>query len=134
MQAVIVGNYFPYLKNEKLKSVYDDSTYVILSTLSKHKSKRVQEDKDPNKPIIQDFWIDANYKINRSRITDDKLDRTLEANYSNFFDVNGKLCPQNIFVNIAATSFTKIEVQYDKVTTGGEVAMPFTVPEKYERQ
>src|SRR5438105_2799660 len=56
MQAVIVGNYFPYLKNEKLKSVYEDSTFLILSTLSKHKAKRVMEDKDPNKPVIQDFW------------------------------------------------------------------------------
>jgi hypothetical protein len=65
MQAVLIGNYFPYLKNEKLKSVYDDSTYVILSTLNKRQTKRIMEEKDPTKPIIQDFWIDDHYKINK---------------------------------------------------------------------
>ena len=72
IQAVIVGNYFPYLKNEKLKSMYEDEPYIILSTLNKRQSKRVQEEKDPTKPIIQDFWIDGNYRIAKSKITDDK--------------------------------------------------------------
>jgi hypothetical protein len=134
MQAVIVGNYFPYLKNEKLKSVYEDSTFLILSTLSKHKAKRVMEDKDPNKPIIQDFWIDSNYKINRSKITDEKLNRTLQADYSHYFFVNEKLFPQTISVDVNATSPLKIKVQYSKVATNDSLTMPFTVPEKYERK
>jgi hypothetical protein len=134
MQAVIIGNYFPYLKNEKLKSVYEDSTFLILSTLSKHKVKRVLEDKDPNKPIIQDFWIDSNYKINRSKITDDKLDRTLEANYSHYFEVNNKLFPQHIMVNVTAASPLKINIQFSKVNSDEMSSMPFSIPEKYEKK
>jgi hypothetical protein len=134
MQAVIVGNYFPYQKNEKLKSVYEDSTFLILSTLSKRKAKRVMEDKDPNKPIVQDFWIDSNYKINRAKITDDKLERTLEANYADYFEVNKKLFPQQIRVNVTASSPLKINVRYGKVTTDEVLTMPFTIPEKYEQR
>jgi hypothetical protein len=134
MQAVIVGNYFPYLKNEKLKSVYEDSTFLILSTLSKRKAKRVMEDKDPNKPIIQDFWIDSNYKINKSKITDDKLDRTLEANYSHYFELNNKLFPQHLLVNVTSTTPLKINIQFSKVTSEESSSMPFSIPEKYEKK
>jgi len=140
MQAVMVGNYFPYLKNEKLKSVYEDSTFLILSTLNKHQARRVMEDKDVNKPVIQDFWIDGNYKIRKSKITDDKLNRTLEADYNNFFELNPdstgsnkKLFPQNIEVTVAASAPLKIKVQYNKVTEE-PTTLPFTVPEKYDRK
>jgi len=132
MQAVLVGNYFPYLKNEKLKSVYDDSTYVILSTLNKRQTKRVLEEKDPTKPIIQDFWIDSHYKINRSKITDDRLDRTLEALYNEFLEVDGQRFPQNILVDVKAQSPLRIKVTYNKVTSGESQTMPFSVPEKYD--
>jgi hypothetical protein len=132
MQAVLVGNYFPYQKNEKLKSVYDDSTFVILSTLNKHQTKRIAEEKDPNKPIIQDFWIDGHYKINRSQITDDRHDRTLEAEYNDFIDVDSQHFPQNILVTVKAQSPLRIKVRYNKVTSGEPQTIPFTVPEKYE--
>jgi hypothetical protein len=140
MQAVMVGNYFPYLKNEKLKSVYEDSTFLILSTMNKRQARRVMEEKDVNKPIVQDFWIDSNFKIQKSKITDDKLDRTLEAVYSNFFEVNpekstaGKnVLPKNIAVTVAASAPLKIKVQFSKVTADDALSFPFTIPEKYKR-
>jgi len=132
MQAVLVGNYFPYLKNEKLKSMYDDSTYVILSTLNKRQTKRILEEKDPTKPIIQDFWIDDNYKINRSKITDDRLDRTLEAIYNEFIEVDHQRFPHIILVDVKAQSPLRIKVKYNKVVTGEIQTTPFSVPEKYE--
>jgi len=133
IQAVIVGNYFPYLKNEKLKSMYEDEPYIILSTLNKRQAKRVQEEKDPSKPIIQDFWIDGNYRIAKSRITDDKKDRWIEANYKNFMDVNSELFPGNLVVTISSASPIIIKLEYTKVTANEEFTMPFSVPEKYER-
>jgi len=133
IQAVIIGNYFPYLKNEKLKSSYEEEPYFILSTLNKHKSKRVQEEKDPNKPIIQDFWIDGNYRIAKSKITDDKLDRYVEANYKNFVAVDEKLFPSNMVVTISSTTPIIIKLEYNKVVREDMLTFPFTVPEKYER-
>ena len=134
MQAVLVGNYFPYQKNEKLKSVYDDSTFIILSTLNKHQTKRIMEEKDPTKPIIQDFWIDDYYRINKSKITDDRLNRTLQAEYSDFFEVGEKRFPQDLTVTVTASSPLKIKVKYNKVTSGEAQSLPFTVPDKYERK
>ncbi|MBL0258468.1 MAG: DUF4292 domain-containing protein [Bacteroidetes bacterium] len=134
IQAVIVGNYFPYLKNEKLKSMYEEDPYIILSTLNKRQSKRVQEEKDPTKPIIQDFWIDGNYRIAKSKITDDKKDRWIEATYKNFMDVNSELFPGNLVVTISSASPIIIKLEYTKVTANEEFTMPFSVPEKYERK
>ena len=134
MQAVLIGNYFPYLKNEKLRSVYEDSTFVILSTLNKRQTKRIMEEKDPTKPIIQDFWIDDYYRINKSKITDDRLNRTLQAEYSDFFEVDQMRFPQNLVVTVAASAPLKIKVKYTKVVSGEPQSVPFTVPEKYERK
>ena len=133
MQAVMVGNYFSYQVNEKLKSVYDDSAFVILSTLNKHQTKRVLEEKDPTKPVTQDFWLDGYYKINKSKITDDKLNRTLEAEYSNFQPVNDNLFPYQILVTVMASAPLKIKVEYSKIAVGEVQTLPFNIPDKYER-
>ncbi len=134
MQAVIVGNYFPYLKNEKLKSVYEEDSCLIVSTLNKRKLRRALEDKDPNKPIIQDFWINSNYKITKSRMEDDKLNRSLEAVYSDFTEAGSKLIPNKIFVNIISSNPASINVEYSKITVDEPTTLPFTVPEKYTRK
>ena len=134
MQAVLIGNYFPYLKNEKLKSMYDDSTFVILSTLNKRQTKRIMEEKDPTKPIIQDFWIDDYYKINKSKISDDRQNRTLQAEYSDFSDVDQKRFPHTIIVTVMTASPLRIKVKYSKVVSGEHQTLPFTVPEKYEHK
>jgi hypothetical protein len=134
IQAVLLGNYFPYLKNEKLRSLYEEEPYYILSTLTKHQAKRASEDKDPDKPLVQDFWIDGNYRIAKSRITDQKLDRSMEASYKNFSDFSGQLLPQNIVVTISSSSPIIIKVEYTKINTGEELTMPFSVPDKYERK
>ncbi|MCX6290313.1 MAG: DUF4292 domain-containing protein [Bacteroidetes bacterium] len=134
MQAVLVGNYFPYLKNEKLKSVYEEDSCTILSTLNKRKLKRAMEDKDPNKPIVQDFWISTSYRITKSRMEDERLNRSLEATYSDFTEAGSKLIPNNILVTIAAVNPAEIKVAYSKIAVDETVTFPFTVPDKYERK
>ncbi len=134
IQAVLVGNYFPYLKNEKLKSVYEEDSTTILSTLNKRKLRRAMEDKDPNKPVVQDFWINSDYRISKSRMQDDKLDRSLEAAYSDFTMAGSKLIPNKIAVTVSSENPTKITVEYEKITVDEPVSIPFTVPEKYERK
>jgi hypothetical protein len=134
LQAVIVGNYFQYQGKEKLRSIYDEDPYVILSTLNKRQARRAAEEKDPNKPMVQDFWIDGNYRIAKSRITDQKLDRFVEASYKNFIDLDGSLFPNNIVVTIASTTPTIISVEYTKAVNEDTLQMPFSIPEKYEEK
>jgi len=134
IQAVVSGNYFPYQKADKIRSVYEEEPYVILSTLNKRRVKRVLEEKDPSKPVIQDFWIDGNFRIAKSKITDDRLDRWVEATYKNFTEVGGRLFPNNLVVTISSSSPTIIKIAYNKLTPEETFTMPFTVPEKYERK
>ena len=131
LQEVIVGNYFQYQEKEKLRSVYEEDPFIILSTLNKRQARRAAEEKDPSKPLVQDFWIDGNYRIARSRITDDKKDLWVEATYKNFMEVNGHLFPSSMVVTIASTSPTIIRVEYQKVAVVDSLQMPFTIPEKY---
>ncbi|TAH40027.1 MAG: DUF4292 domain-containing protein [Bacteroidetes bacterium] len=134
IQAVVVGNYFTYQRADKIRSVYEDEPYFILSTLNKRRVKRVLEEKDPSKPVIQDFWIDGNFRIAKSKITDERLDRWVEASYKNFTDVGGKLFPNDLVVTISAATPTIIKIAYNKLTPDESFTMPFTVPEKYERK
>jgi hypothetical protein len=134
IQSVIVGNYFQYLEKEKLRSLYEEEPFVILSTLNKRQAKRALEEKDPNKPVVQDFWIDGNYRIAKSRISDEKKGRWVEATYKNFTDVKGYLFPNNLVVTVASSSPTIIRVEYTKVLSEDTLAMPFTIPEKYVEQ
>ena len=80
-------------------------------------------------------WIaDSSSRNEDIKITDDKLERTLEANYTHYFELNNKLFPQHILVNVVATSSLKINIQYTKVTTDEASSMPFSIPEKYEKK
>lgn len=131
IQAVMIGNYFQYMEKEKLRSLYEEEPFVILSTLNKRQARRASEEKDPNKPLIQDFWIDGNFRIAKSRITDEKKDRWVETTYKNFTEVNGHLFPTNLVMTIASTSPTIIKVDYKKVENADSLQMPFSIPEKY---
>jgi hypothetical protein len=132
IQAVIVGNYFQYEKKEKLKSLYEEEPFVILSSMNKRQVRRAAEEKDPSKPVTQDFWIDGNYRIAKSRITDDRLNRFVEATYKDFIDVNGFLFPSSLVVTIASVSPSIIKIKYTKAEPADTLQMPFTIPEKYE--
>ena len=134
IQSVIVGNYFQYLEKEKLRSMYEDEPYIILSTLNKRQARRASEEKDPNKPVVQDFWIDGNYRIAKSRISDEKKDRWVEATYSKFSEVGGYLFPGNLVVTIASSTPTIIRVEYTKVVSEDSLQLPFTIPEKYQEK
>ncbi len=134
IQSVIVGNYFQYLEKEKLRSMYEDEPYIILSTLNKRQARRATEEKDPNKPVVQDFWIDGNYRIAKSRISDEKKDRWVEATYSKFTDVGGYLFPGNLVVTVASSSPTIIRVEYTKVVSEDTLQLPFSIPEKYQEK
>jgi len=134
VQAVLLGNYFQYQRNERIRSYYEEEPYSILSTLNKRQVRRALEENDPSRPVVQDFWIDGNYRIVKSRITDDKLDRWVEATYAGFVPVNDRLFPQNMVVTFFASTPVIMKIAFSKVTSEEAVALPFTIPEKYERK
>ncbi|MEY4594227.1 MAG: hypothetical protein RIQ47_637 [Bacteroidota bacterium] len=134
IQSVVLGNYFSYQRNERIRSYYEEQPYAILSTLNKRQARRAMEEKDPSRTVIQDFWIDGNYRIVKSRITDEKLDRWVEASYSEFMAINDFLFPRNIVVTFFSGTPVIMKVSYSKVTNEESLTMPFTIPDKYDRK
>ena len=68
----------------------------------------------------------------KSKITDDKLDRFVEATYKEFTDVSGSLFPSNLVLTISGTTPTIMKINYSKVSQVDSLSLPFSVPEKYD--
>jgi len=132
IQGIITGNLFAYKKN-KFNSVYIEEGEYILSTLSKRKLKRSLEDVDPNKPVVQDVWInDGNYRINKLSVQDQKLQKSLLATYSDHQQTEGGLFPYKSNTVVKAGKELTIIIDYKKVNVNGDMEFPFSIPGSYE--
>ncbi len=134
IQSLLVGNSVAfYEEDEKLRSgVYDGK--FLLSTVRKRKFKRVVEQNKELKDPVQGIWLDpGNYKIMRILFNEFNPDREFDANFSNFQLVDSLLFPHTINYNIKAEKNVIISIDYSKVTLNKPQAMPFSIPEKYER-
>ncbi len=135
VQALLTGNFFAYQRNEnKFNSVYLEDKYYILSSLTKHKLKRSLEEKDPNKAIVQDCYINPEiFKIITMSVEDQKINKSLLSNYSDFRPTESGLFPFKSTTHITADKIFDITIEYSKVQTGEPQEFPFTVPPRYEK-
>lgn len=135
VQALIYGNFFAYKKNEnRFNSVYLEEKYYILSSLNKKKLKRSLEEKDPNKPVIQDVYINENnYRIFRMSVEDQKIGKTLVTEYSDFRNTAAGEFPFKSHTQVTADKEFEIKIEFGKVTVGEVQEFPFHVPSSYER-
>lgn len=134
IQGVLTGNLFSYKKN-KFNSVYnDEDKFYILSTLGKRKLKRSLEEKDPNKPIIQDMWVsDSTFRITKLSIEDNKIDKTLLTDYDDFRHTNTGMFPFKSKTKITAEKIVNISIDYSKIMVNEELEFPFHIPRSYEK-
>ncbi len=131
IQGVLTGNLFAYKKN-KFNSVYIEDKYYILSTFSKRKLKRSLEDKDPNKPVVQDFWVsDDNYRITKLSIEDNRVNKTLVTEYSDFRQTDAGTFPFKSTTQIKAEKEIMVEIEYNKITVGEPLEFTFSIPARY---
>ncbi len=135
VQALLTGNFFAYKRNEnKFNSVYLEDKYYILSSLTKHKLKRALEEKDPNKPVIQDCYISPElYRVITMSVEDQKINKSLLSDYSDFRATDSGSFPFKSTTHIAADKVFDINIEYTKVQTGEPQEFPFTIPPRYER-
>lgn len=135
VQALLFGNFFAYKKNEnRFNSVYLEDKYYILSSLNKKNLRRSLEEKDPNKPVIQDVFIDENsYRIKKMQVNDQKISKTLTTDYEDFRITDAGLFPFKSVTRIEADKFFEIKIEYGKVAVGEPQEFPFNVPANYER-
>jgi hypothetical protein len=131
VQGILTGNLFAYKKN-KFNSVYMEDKYYILSTFSKRKLRRALEDKDPNKPVVQDFYVsDDNYRITKLSIEDNRVSKTLVTDYSDFRQTDAGAFPFKSTTVIKAEKDITVDIEYTKITVGDSLEFTFTVPAKY---
>lgn len=139
IQALLYGNFFAYKKNEnRFNSVYLEdslgSQFYILSSLNKKKLKRSLEEKDLNKPVIQDVYInDTTYRINQVQVEDQRINKILNTVYSDFRATEGGLFPFKLKTTIKAEKNIEINIEYGKVAKAEALEFPFTIPNNYER-
>jgi hypothetical protein len=133
IQGVLTGNLFAYKKN-KFNSVYLEEKYYILSTLSKRKLKRSLEDNDPEKPIVQDLYVDGtSYRITRLNVEDQRLQKSLLTDYDDHRETDGGLFPYHSVTHIKAEKDVNIEIEYNKITLNNNLEFPFNIPAGYEK-
>jgi hypothetical protein len=134
VQGILTGNIFAY-KKTKFNSVFiEENQYYILSSLGKHKLKRSLEEKDPNKPVIQDMWIsDVTFRIIRLSIEDDRVDKSLVTDYDDFRPTPAGLFPFKSQTKIKAQKPLNISIEYSKIMVNEAQEFPFTIPGSYAR-
>ncbi len=135
VQALLYGNFFAYKKNEnRFNSVYLEDKFYILSSLNKKKLKRSLEDKDLNKPVIQDLYVnDSTYRISRVQVEDQRINKLLTTVYSDFRMTDGGLFPFKSTTKIVAEKNIEIRIEYGKVAKAESLDFPFNIPNNYER-
>ncbi len=133
IQGILTGNIFAYKKN-KFSSVYEnEDRYYILSTLSRRKLKRAMEEKDPNKPVVQDMWVsDENFRIIKLSIEDDRIKKSLVTEYSNFKATPAGEFPYESKTNISAEKKSDFSISFKKVIVNEPQQFPFNIPGSYK--
>lgn len=131
IQALLVGNPVEYYDDERLKSSRTDSAYV-LSSVRKHKLKRVLQDGKHLSDPLESLWIlPTNYKITRMFLDDFSCNRTFDVKYSDFQLTDSLWLPHKAVYDIKAEKKFTVDMHYNKIQINHEVSTPFKIPEKY---
>jgi hypothetical protein len=131
IQAVLTGNYVPYIDVQKLKSAKDEKDHYELSTLSRRKSRKAGIEWEPVKVQLQITKLDNH--ITRMYIDDKEAKKEVDITYDDFRLVNGASFPYKITFKTERKSPVKIEIQYSKVNADMPQEFPFTIPRSFER-
>ncbi|MFM9008626.1 MAG: DUF4292 domain-containing protein, partial [Bacteroidota bacterium] len=96
------------------------------------KLKRSLEEKDPNKPVIQDVFVNpAMYRILKTAIEDQKINKTLVTEYDDFRETPYGFFPHRSVTRVSAERELEIRIEFGKVVTGEPQEFPFNVPQSY---
>jgi hypothetical protein len=134
LQALLVGNSVSfYDDDERLKGGVSDCQY-LLGTIRKHKLKRVMEKGKELKDPAQNIYLNPDtYKILRILFYDFDLNRSFEANFSEFVSVDStQLFPTKMNFNIKAQKNIAINIEYARQKFNEGVIFPFKIPDNYE--
>lgn len=99
------------------------------------KSGKIEKEEEKYDMILQSLWVDAElFKITRISINDLKTNHTLIAEYENFSMVENQQVAHLANFHSESKKNMKITLEYSKITLNIPQAVPFNIPEKYERK
>jgi hypothetical protein len=132
LQALLMGNYFPYLDGTKLKTATADKDFYILST-PKWKLMRSKEEKEKD-PIKMEVWmIPQTSRVAKLYVEDVKNKKKLQVQYSDYKLVEGKLFPFKIDIKTEDKKSIEIKLEFSKLTANKPQTFPFTIPADYQK-
>ena len=135
LQSLILGNDLTYYDEGKFHASYDSKEYHLV-TAGRHKLKKyVSTADDASRIFIQNIFLNPEtFKITRMKIKETVEDsRKLEAEYSDFREIDGQLFPGTIHYQLSADTPIDVILKYSKITIDQPQKFPFKIPSKYSR-
>jgi len=134
VQDLFTGNNAEfYDDDEHLHGGIGDGRY-FLSTIRKRKVRRVMYHNKELKDPAQIMWLDpVTFKPVRIVFKDFNQNRTFEANYDKYEQLDSMFIPHQLHFNIKAEKNVDIHIDYSKVFINTPQVFPFNIPSKYVR-
>ena len=135
LQSFLIGNDLSFYENSSFKASVDNEEYK-LSTAERRKLKKfVRNSQEKLRILIQNLWIDPlTFKITKANVKEiQKPNMKLEANYSDFEDIEHQLFPKRISFDISAGNDIRVSVSFSKISMEGRQIVTFKIPSGYRQ-
>lgn len=137
-QDLLVGNVSQIKRSDKYKIAIENDRYKLETT------SKINDFENPEKLIlfIKDILIlPETFKISEYEIKEfSDCERKLQIKYDEFQNINGKLMPSKIFLEVAENQKIRksginfnIEINYSDIKVGEKLNFPFNISSKYEQ-
>ncbi|MCC6691521.1 MAG: DUF4292 domain-containing protein [Bacteroidia bacterium] len=134
LQSLLVGNSVEFYEDEERMHSLSNNGRYLLSTIRKRKLRKVMEKNKELRDPAQSIWLNpVNFKIERILFNDFNQNRTFNAEFDKFAEVDSMLFPNTIHYSIKAQKNIDIKLEYSKINSNTPQAFPFSIPSKYER-
>ncbi|NQV52408.1 MAG: DUF4292 domain-containing protein [Flavobacteriales bacterium] len=139
LESLLLSNSIKLLEIEaaegKIRSSKDDGNYY-LSFLKKGQLRRALRNEGEATDLELDIglWVDPNgFRLTKTSITDFESGRNLVAEYTDYKELCNTTFPNvTLYTAQSANEQAEVKTSVMKITTGKEVSLSFTIPEKYE--
>lgn len=134
LQSLLVGNSVAfYNEDDKLKPGVDNCQYT-LGTIRKYKLRKVMvKGKELKESAQSIYMVPGTFKIARILFYEFNPERSFDARFLDFADVDSQLFPLKMNYSIKAQKTVNMEINYNKPRLDEEQSFPFKIPDNYER-
>lgn len=137
LQSLLIGNDFSVYDNNSFKASIDKHEYK-LSTQNRRRLRKLTIANDSLSDVIpfEQIYLDPNnFKISTVMIKEvETNNRTFEASYKNYAEIDNQLVPQLVEFNVNdGSNKIRITLKYSKIQIDPDQNYPFTIPSKYQR-